>query len=191
METREINSYPIVTSLSSSDYLLTDSGKRILEQNVGKRFLYANLGSGEKWIRVAKFAGSSIGFISIYNSWRNAVPTPIILAFIFGSCLYNVPQQSQVKVVLGSLSVFSKARIVYKAGSGEAYDCYLEVYQHLSTETSYYVEMQNFRNATALCELGSIPSGYVAKEFDLTVWGGGNLFVTNQLRKNTERRWVA
>lgn len=173
LDTKDIKSLPIATSLSSSDYLLTSNGQRISEQNVGKRNLEVNLGTGAKWIRIAKFTGASAGLISIANSWNNLHPSPILLAFACSASQYGAPKNSDIKMMSGTLTVFSKARIVYKLGVSVATDFFLEVYQHSTSEVIYYVEMQNYRNAVALCELGAIPEGYTSKEFDLIAVGGG------------------
>ncbi len=133
----------------------------------------ASLGEGAKWIRIAEFSGSAVGIISITNSWYYQVPQSLLIAFAVPGVISSVPVYTILNLLLGKTEVFNKARMVYSTNGTFSTKCYLEVYQHISTETAYIVEMQNHRNATALCELGSIPEGWSTKEFTFTAVGGG------------------
>lgn len=170
-ETKEIGNLPIATSLSSSDYLITDSGKRILDKYVGVRCVFKDLGAGAKWIRIAEFSGPAAGIISVVNSWNYILPRIVLIAFTVPSTLGGAPVYSTVRLITGDTYLFKTARIVYSTHNSPA--CYLEVYLDNTSETSYYVDMMNYRNVIALCELGSIPEGWTSKEFALTATVGG------------------
>ncbi len=146
----------------------------ISELRIGKRRLKnSNLTKKEgKWVRVMEFIGSSNGFVSVSTRMYTA-------EFGFDALInFIVPDTStqyieSVKFILiNGLKVTNvdiKARFVYKTGFfTRTNPSYLEIYISKSNFNSLiYVESDFYERATPVLEEGSIPDGYLAKEFVL------------------------
>ena len=174
-EKLEAKDMPLVTSLSDSDTILAvgadGNGKRIAERHVGHPYLdklYST--EEERWIRIAEVPGGtiSLGEVFVTNSYYSLCPRPIILSFCFSDSRWGNPQYSTVNLLCGTTAVFTKARLVHPNQVASVQPCYIEVYVSRKTERRIISGSIFLNNATLCNEVGSIPEGYLAKEFDLT-----------------------
>lgn len=132
----------------------------------------ADLGQGQKWIRIATLTERCAGLIMLTNRWRYHNSTPILIAFSFGDNRYHADADFRAKLIVGSTYIFKKARIVYLKGASIA-DAYLEVWQEFAEEDTFRVDCNPLIGVSPCIQVGSIPEGYTAKEFELTESGGG------------------
>ena len=131
----------------------------------------ANLGQGQKWIRIATLTQRCAGLIMLTNIWYYHNSTPILIAFSFSDNRYSADADLRVKLIVGSTYIFKKARIVYLKGVSIA-DAYLEVWQEFAGEDTFRVDCNPLIGVSPCIQVGSIPEGYTAKEFELTESGG-------------------
>ena len=134
-----------------------------------------NLGNGAKWIRVArlKSPGSCgvAGFITLSNMFVVNPPTPVLIAYSYSDNRFGSESRNRVKSVIGETSGFSKARIVFKEGN-TAIDAFLEIWASRPSDSRFQVSAMPALGMEPCLELGVVPEGYTAQEFELTELGG-------------------
>ena len=146
----------------------------------------ADLGQGQKWIRIATLTERCAGMIMLTNRWHYHNSTPILIAFSFGDNRFSADADFRVKLIIGSTYIFKKARIVYLKG-GTLADAYLEVWQEFAEEDTFRVDCTPLIGASPCIQLGSIPEGYTAKEFELTESGGVKSFLLYAVKPLSEK----
>ena len=168
---------PVVTSFSDSDSIIGISNGILKKGSpeTFKNFVSKNLGVQEDgtWLRVLEFMGCCSGLVSVGASWGSSAPRTILIAYAIHTLAIGQASTSNVGRLWGGTAQFSKARVVYTL-AGVTGNAYLEVLNS-QKNSIFIVDAFGASWAKAMCEIGSIPEGYAAKEFDLStpIYGGG------------------
>ena len=177
----EAKDMPLVTSLSDSDTILAvgadGNGKRIASKNVVSQYNAKNFGEGQKWVRVLTIKDASAGLIMVRSGYYMKHPVALLLAYSVSDTRYtqDFPPIAKALISPTNNKVLTKARIVYPKSTTNMMDIYLEVWVDAATERNIYTETLFTHCAEPTLELGSIPEGYIAVEYDTTTPLGGGV----------------
>lgn len=189
----KLSDIPLVTSLESSDTIIaTDSAgsvKRIAQQNIHpntntvKIMIPESASAG--WIRIARFTAAEGVLLTIHHAWYSKAPIPSILMLALCDSHFYANRDSKV-IVLSVGNYATKLRVVYPEGGNTITESFLEMYVPDVSNKVFNIRIAN-NYSTALIksyQAGSIPSGFVAKEFDITktAWGGVKRFASTSYK---------
>ncbi|MDE6842467.1 MAG: hypothetical protein K2J24_02980, partial [Muribaculaceae bacterium] len=196
-DTIKTNTFPIVTSLSDTDYLLADGAngpKRITQSNVTRNlvnfYLAANAPTDGVWIRLFSGGAMTMGMLYVTNRWSYTTSKPMCFMFLGAS------PRSMATVQLIPIAYcvhFMKARIVYDNTSNGSSTYHVEVLTKIlksTDELTVFAQGINFSLVTGYTP-GEIPEGWQVKEFDLSavvLRGGVIYYIPADYKIDSEKR---
>ncbi|MDE6410051.1 MAG: hypothetical protein K2K81_07405 [Muribaculaceae bacterium] len=146
----------------------------ISELRIGKQYAKGSVSIGGVWIRIIGIIAGCLasGLVSLSNRRYMKGPSPVVLGFIWPEVKVSQDWlQAEIKLLMGTPTVFSKARFVFpKALTADGF-CYLDVYVEKNTTNYILSEAEKQENVAVFPRIrvaSKVMDDELSLEFDFT-----------------------
>lgn len=159
-----------IDRLSESDSLIAiDANGNVRKKNIASDMVRVSIKKNNCWVRIG-YSQSNSGEVLMFvlsSTFNNSIPYASLIIAALPSCNYiDAQKTSHARVLQTGLSVFPKARVLFKDQGGKSYfDIYMSNWNDFSIK---FIHKGSF--VVDVMQDASIPAGFISEEFNL--YGG-------------------